>query len=292
MTRPTTSRKRAKAAPAKLATVLPIRPPRPRLAPRVAMPPDASRITHRAMRALVERDGDAAPRVLYEAFDYFNAAHFAGLLGSPMILISATSSPMALGDYTPRDVHGIVSRVRIAPNVFKYGWRAVLGTLLHEMIHAHQHEVLEDIETGYKGHGPRFTAKANEIGAALGFPPVAPKGRGGLARAEHWPHLPAVEGELVRPTKTRKARTAAPPAPAPSQDGERDDGERIDGARSLGAAIRYERTAVVSFILECCEQARAHGKPKLAGSFANLAAKIERSEHRPGSFDNTQGGTE
>ena len=93
----------------------------------------------------------------------------------------------AEGDYVAQDAHGIPSRIRIAPRIERYGNLYLLDVLLHEMVHAWQHEVLDDLENGYRGHGPRFCQKANEIGRKLGLGPVAPKGRGGLPRPDSWP---------------------------------------------------------------------------------------------------------
>lgn len=112
-----------------------------------------------AVRQLVQQEGRQAPRALYEAFDAYNAEHFGGTLKQSLILLTAPASPRAEGDYVAQDVHGIPSRIRISPR----------------------------FERIYRGHGPKFCQKANEIGALLGLPPVAPKGRGGLPRPDCWP---------------------------------------------------------------------------------------------------------
>jgi hypothetical protein len=140
-----------------------------------------------AVRQLVQQEGRDAPRALYEAFDAYNAEHFDGLLKQSLILLTAPASPRAEGDYAAQDVHGIPSRIRIAPRCERAGLLYLADVLLHEMIHAWQAEVLDDLENGYKGHGPKFCRKANEIGAKLGLGPVAPKGRGGLPRPDCWP---------------------------------------------------------------------------------------------------------
>jgi hypothetical protein len=76
------------------------------------------------------------------------------------------------------------------------------------MVHAWMSEKFGDMEQGYAGHGPKFAAECNRIGAVLGFPEVAPKGRGGKARAETWPELPPGddEGEETRTPKPKKER--------------------------------------------------------------------------------------
>jgi hypothetical protein len=228
------------------------------------------------MRSTIERDGDDAARVLYVAFDHFNAAFFDNRLGAPMILISATSSPRAAGDYTPRDVHGFESRIRISPAVGRQGWRYILGTLLHEMIHAHQHEQLSDNEKGNKGHGPKFCGKANAIGAVLGFPPVAYRGRGGLERAETWPTLIPQDDDGPPPKKPRKVEAVEPepvePVDAPDDDDAHDPAE----------LARLERERVLEYILHRAALVLENGKPKLAASFRNIARRIAAAEHHTG----------
>lgn len=164
----------------------------PRAAPIevVARVRDPLRKPHRVTRTLVMREGEEAPRNLYAWFDLFNTLHFGGRLETPMLQIAPTSSPRAEGEYIRRDVHGMRSVIRIRPSTYKLGDRFAVACLLHEMVHAFQSEVLQDLEPGYKGHGPLFCAEANRIGAALGFPEVAPQGRGKKARAETWPILP------------------------------------------------------------------------------------------------------
>jgi len=140
-----------------------------------------------AVRQLVQQEGREAPRALYEAFGAYNAAYFDSALKQSLILMTTPASPRAEGDYVAQDVHGIPSRIRIAPRCEQHGLLYILDVLLHEMIHAWQAELLDDLENGYKGHGPKFCRKANEIGAKLGLGPVAPKGRGGLPRPDCWP---------------------------------------------------------------------------------------------------------
>ena len=117
---------------------------------------------HKATRAVVEALGEEAPRALYRAFDAYNEEHFAGALGAPLIFLTQTSGPRALGDYIGRDVHGLRSRVRIAPGVVARGELFALDVLLHEMVHAWASEVACNPEHGYRGHGPVFAAKCNE----------------------------------------------------------------------------------------------------------------------------------
>ncbi|MDC3984507.1 SprT-like domain-containing protein [Polyangium jinanense] len=132
-----------------------------------------------AVRQLVQQDGREAPRALYEAFDAYNAEYFDGALKQSLILMTTPASPRAEGDYVAQDVHGIPSRIRIAPRCEQHGLLYILDVLLHEMIHAWQAELLDDLENGYKGHGPKFCQKANEIGAKLGLGPWRRRGAGG-----------------------------------------------------------------------------------------------------------------
>lgn len=141
----------------------------------------------RALAALVRQDGLEAPKAVYRAFEDHNREHFGAELGQSMILLTHPSSPRTLGDYVPKDQHGIPSRIRIAPKCERFGLLYVLDVLLHEMVHAWQYEVIEDLEVGYEGHGPLFARKCNEIGAKLELGEVAPKGRGGKPKAAHWP---------------------------------------------------------------------------------------------------------
>lgn len=234
---------------------------------------DPLRRTHRAMRETVMETGSEAPRTLYEAFDLFNERFFEGKLGAPMIWLAPASSPRAAGDYTPRDEHGLVSRIRIAPSIFRQGWREALGTLLHEMVHAWQHEIANDIERGYKGHGPRFAARANEIGAQLGFPPVAPKGRGGLHRAETWPHLPDEAGEIPPAVKPK-------PAAAESDDVDEDAGENAlatSDLRDMGRAA--ERSEVLSFLYVWMQWEENQGRSRSAAVIGRIASTIDHGGH-------------
>jgi len=241
----------------------------PVLAPVVpihATPLDPHRKPHRAIRALVDLEGQEAPRELYAWFDMWNERHFGGQLGSPLLFISHTSSPRALGDYIEKDEHGLVSRIRVAPRILRCGWfPAALAVLLHEMIHAWQHEIARDLEPGYKAHGPKFAAKANEIGADYGFEPCAPKGRGGLARAESWP-FPLV-GMPAKPPKPRKPEPEAPEAPeAPEGQDERAAG-RAEG-------IALERGRILALLAERAAQLTGKGRERSARLVQQIAVRV------------------
>jgi len=62
------------------------------------------------------------------------------------------------------------------------------------MIHQYHQEITEQNDGSYSGHGPAFSAKANEIGKALGLPPVGrtrnkrDHSEKGLQSPSQWPH--------------------------------------------------------------------------------------------------------
>lgn len=69
--------------------------------------------------------------------------------------------------------------------------RFLEDVLLHEMIHQYHFEITGEGDDSYSGHGPAFSAKANEIGAKLGLPPVRRtcKARDGKEPSpSQWPH--------------------------------------------------------------------------------------------------------
>jgi hypothetical protein len=166
------------------------------------------RAPHLATSAVVDAAGTDFARAVYSMFQRFNERFFEGELAAPLVLITLANSARTLGDYVARDIHGLESRIRIAPASAKRGLRFTFDVLLHEMIHAWQHEVDGQTEPGYRGHGPGFAAKCNEIGAVLGLPPVGVKGRDGLPDCAHWPLnvRPADYYPTPYPAPTRRAR--------------------------------------------------------------------------------------
>jgi hypothetical protein len=185
---------------------------------------DGVRAPHVATGKIVEQRGEEPARRLYAAFAEYDARFFSGKLGSPLVLITQAQSTRTHGDYVPRDILGLESRIRIAPAAVRRGERFALDVLLHEMIHAWQHELARDLETGYRGHGPAFAAECNRIGAQLGLPPVGVKGRGGLPDCAHWPMCVRPEGYYPglyrKPTRGRVAgRRAFLPGPADFKGG-------------------------------------------------------------------------
>jgi hypothetical protein len=108
---------------------------------------------------------------------------------------------MAYGDTATVGSFGEPLEIRLRPSLLEGTHRQVRGNpegcfrftadvLMHEMIHQWQQEVTRKTEEPYHGHGPGFAAKCNEIGEALGLPPVVARNRKGsrLPRCAQWPH--------------------------------------------------------------------------------------------------------
>jgi len=184
------------------------------------------RAPHRATGEVVALYGQEEARELYDKFQEYNARFFDGRLAPPLVLITLVS-PNAYGDYSPRDVHGLESRIRITPAVVRRGYRFRQDVLLHEMIHAWQHEIDHDLERGYRGHGPGFAAQCNRIGAVLGLPPVGVKGRKGLPDCASWPLNVRPAGYY--PNAWTKPRRAPHPSKKPGP------------AREIDPAVVYAR---------------------------------------------------
>lgn len=258
-------------------------------------PVHLERRPHTVTRLVVEKLGQEAPRALYRAFDEFNAKFFEGKLGAPLIFITPAGSPRAWGDYAARDVHGLRSKIRIAPSVLARGERFAIDVLLHEMVHAYQSEIDGDTEMkGYRGHGPVFASKCNAIGKELGLPEVGVKKRKGLPDCAQWPVCVRPDG-YYPPAPPKKPRKVPTPAPEPEEPEPRNDEpeERIDD-RALKQA--YERgvfeggrRAKLHYAKQVRRRARrlrlAYGEtnPKLAALVVaeaeTIAAAIESSVH-------------
>lgn len=149
----------------------------------------SGRAIQRALNAHIETHGEKLPQLLLTTFRTYNERFFDNLLETPCVLVTNPASPRALGDYCARDEHGLESRIRIRPNLTKRGLRYLEHVLLHEMVHAWVWEIQRERERSYRGHGPLFTAKANEISKALDLDllDVAPKGRHKKPDAAQWP---------------------------------------------------------------------------------------------------------
>jgi hypothetical protein len=100
--------------------------------------------------------------------------------------------------------------------------RYVEDVLLHECIHAYQHEVAGQDERSYHGHGPAFAEHANLIGAALDLPEVRSAKRRGskanLPSCAQWPSnvrpRDYYQGASLDAAEPRDA-LPTPPAPPP-----------------------------------------------------------------------------
>lgn len=194
---------------------------------------DRTRAPHRATRALVEEDGVPQARALYDLFEVYNRRFFGGRLQQALILILEPSSRRALADYCAKDEQGLQSRIRLPRRVViseKYGPNLGPDALLHEMVHAWQHEIESDGEPGYRGHGPKFAAKCNEIGKVLGLPEVSEKGRHGLKDCAYWPTNVRPPGyyvtDWIAPTRAKKEK-AEPAAASSAGEGESEGGEDV-----------------------------------------------------------------
>lgn len=174
-----------------------------------------ARAPHATMSSHVADHGDAQARELYQAARELDALHFGGALGPVFLEIAAPASPTALATHQPRTPEGVACVVRIAPSVVDAGMALAKDALLHEMIHVWQ-AMTGNREPGYAGHGPKFAAECNRIGALLGLPEVGVKGRGGLPDCAQWPlnvrpegyygEAPRATKAVARATKARAAR--------------------------------------------------------------------------------------
>ena len=182
----------------------------PTPAPTVA-PLGAAAVAHReAFRAYVLDEAAPWHRAhlgrLYAMWEAWNAAHFAAAMVPPIVLLSEPSEPRRYGDCGAVSGWGARSQIRIRPSLltgshphvcpgdsFAPGRFAfVADVLLHEMVHQWQQEVSGDRDLSYHGHGPAFRDRANQIGAALGLPPVRTCKRRGAnvdrPSCSQWPH--------------------------------------------------------------------------------------------------------
>jgi len=90
----------------------------------------------------------------------YNAEHFHGRLKSVTLRVSRRMRSR-LGHYTCA-AHGEPAEIALSwRHIRRDGWGEACHTLLHEMVHQWQDETGQDID-----HGPKFRAKAREVGVA------------------------------------------------------------------------------------------------------------------------------
>jgi hypothetical protein len=170
------------------------------------------RAPHLATRVVVAEHGVELAKELYNEFERMNGEYFGSRLAQALILITPAQSARTLADYIGRDEHGLESRIRISKKTASLGLQFAADALMHELVHAWMHEVENDGENGYRGHGPKFAAKCNEIGAKLGLPEVGVKGRDGKPDCKAWPMCVRPEGfygDVKFAPSTRKTRSKA-----------------------------------------------------------------------------------
>ncbi len=102
-------------------------------------------------------EADAVER-LAQSFRELNARHFAGLLPAVPIRVSGRLT-RRLGQLTMERATGRPLAITLARRHLAHDWREVEETLLHEMVHLWQ-----CVHDGTVDHGPRFRAKAREVG--------------------------------------------------------------------------------------------------------------------------------
>lgn len=198
-----------------------------------------------ALRSTVRAQGSDVVRFLFEAYGMLEAAFFSKRLPEAMILLSPPGSPRALGDHVPLDEHGLRYRIRIAPKSARRGELFLVDVLLHEMVHVWRNaEDPHDREKGYRGHGPKFAAECNRIGAMMGLPTVEARGdRKGVPDCSTWP-------VCVRPAGYYGEEEEAPKRKAaPANDGDGDGGDRDSEAAS---ALERAKQLVEQLDLDEC----------------------------------------
>lgn len=168
-------------------------------------PSDAVRAHRADYWTWIEANGVPPERdILLRLRDHWhevNAAYFGGAMALPYVTLTEPSTPRILGQCCPVSSWGSRLEIRIRPSLMEGTYPHLQGpeqgrflfaadVLTHEAIHQWQMEITGQREGSYHGHGPGFAEKANEIGTALGLPPVVARNRKGsdAPRAANWPH--------------------------------------------------------------------------------------------------------
>jgi hypothetical protein len=104
-------------------------------------------------------DDEGLAEKLTTFHDRYNAAYFGGELRPLRVRVSRRMRTR-LGHYTAASHAGDPAEIAISRrHIRRHGWDEALQTLLHEMVHQWQDERGLVID-----HGPRFRAKARELG--------------------------------------------------------------------------------------------------------------------------------
>jgi hypothetical protein len=153
---------------------------------------------------------------LYDLWDRWNEEFFEGRMVPSLIQLTDPGQTQCYGCCTTfSGLAGIHSAIKIRRSILdgtlrdlKHGNRNPQGlrrfledVLLHEMVHQWHHEVTGETDPpDYRGHGPAFSQKVNEIGARLGLPRVGRTRKKrdtedkGLELPQHWPHTVRPDG--------------------------------------------------------------------------------------------------
>ena len=166
----------------------------------------AADIRHRRVSMeFATRDGTLRPIMsrFQVLFNEWNTLYFGNKLQTPYVRISMPTTPRAYGTYRERSGEGGTSEIDLRPSLLEgthphlqIGPEFTAGrllfiedVLLHEVIHLWQREGDGEVENSYRGHGPTFRDKCNEIGEALRLTPVGTKHQRKLPNCAHWPQI-------------------------------------------------------------------------------------------------------
>lgn len=143
---------------------------------------------------------------LYDLWDEWNEEFFGGRMWPAVVQITDPGQTHCYGRCAAYSgLAGIRSAIKIRRSILdgtlrdlrngsgsEEGLRRFLeDVLLHEQIHQFHFEVTGKNDASWSGHGPAFSAMANEIGRKLGLPPVrrtCKKRDGEEPSPSQWPH--------------------------------------------------------------------------------------------------------
>lgn len=210
-----------------------------------AVVPESHKAIRQAIRDFALKDAEPWFKEqlvrLYDAWEKWNEQFFNSEMVVPCIFLTEPNTPRALADCANISAFGARSQIRIRPSLLtgkhpninpdaplEGRVRFIADVMLHEMIHQLQNEVLNNPELSYKGHGPAFAGKCNEIGAVLGLDKVrVAKARGkdkDMPSCAYWPHnvrpLDYFLGAYVPTVEVKKEKADG--------DGENEDDDGLD----------------------------------------------------------------